>query len=149
MLKKKPKKLKIRLENKKIDEVKTVASKALRLSRGALDATAKFTERKKLLIMQIGVAGFMVIFFAAWIFSLKYQFKAETNNNNQNSFNWIETKAELDQAMNQVKQGIKEIKQIQAARSVNTLPRQPELTTEQLDLLKEKLMEETGGNDKE
>lgn len=99
-------------------------------------------EKKKLILMQVGVAGFMVIFFTAWIFSLKYQFKANAVNNKQNSFNWKQTKTELDKAMNQVKQGMKEIKQIQATKQVNTLPREPELTAEQINLLKGKLINE-------
>lgn len=138
MLKKKPKKLKIRLETtkKKINRVDSLVI----LEKRTEDEDK---ERKKLLLLRAGVAGSMVIFFAAWIFSLKYQFKTNENNNNKNSFNWEQTKAELDQVMSQVKQGLKEIKQIQAARPVNTLPRETELTSEQLDLLKEKLMEET------
>lgn len=127
MTKKRPKKLTIRVEtNKKTNRGDDLA----------------VLEKKKLILMQVGVAGFMVIFFTAWIFSLKYQFKANAVNNKQNSFNWEQTKTELNKAMGQVKQGMKEIKQIQATKQVNTLPREPELTAEQINLLKGKLINE-------
>ena len=91
--------------------------------------------------MRVGVACVMVIFFVAWIFNLRYQFKINSNNS-KSSFSWEQTKAELDKAMNQVKQGISEIKKIQATTPQNTLPREPELTAERIDLLKGKLMSE-------
>jgi len=99
-------------------------------------------EKEKILLMRVGVVCIMAIFFVAWIFNLKYQFKINSNNNSKSSFNWEKTKAELDKAMNQVKQGISEIKQIQATKPQNTLPREPELTAEQINLLKGKLMSE-------
>ena len=115
-------------------------------NRITLENKIQAAEKKKLLLMRAGVAGLMIIFFIAWIFSLKYQFK--TNANNKSSFSWEETKTELDQAMSQVKQGLAEIKQIQAAKQQNTLPRQPELTSEQIDLLKGKLINEAASGTK-
>lgn len=140
MPKKKSKKLKIRLGTKK----KTSRDDSLVI----LENKTETVDKKKLLLLRAGVAGVMIIFFIVWIFSLKYQFKTNANNNSRNSFNWEQTKTELDQAMSQVKQSIKEIKQIQAAKPQNTLPRQPELTNEQIDLLKGKLMEETANSAK-
>jgi len=104
--------------------------------------TDEETEKEKILLMRVGVACVMVVFFVAWIFNLKYQFKMNSNNSSKSSFSWEQTKAELDKAMNQVKQGIQEIKQIQATKEQNTLPGEPELTSEQINLLKGKLMEE-------
>ena len=51
-----------------------------------------------------------------------------------NNFNWEQTKAELDKAMAQIKQGISEIKQT----------RETEPTPEQIDALKGKLLGEVG-----
>jgi len=99
-------------------------------------------EKEKILLMRVGIACVMVVFFVAWIFNLKYQFKINSNNSDKSSFNWAETKAELDKAMGQVKEGINEIKKIQAAKEQNTLPGEPELTNEQINLLKDKLMGE-------
>ena len=134
MLKKRPKKLKIRIAaKKKADQADNIV---------ILEQKTGNTEKKTLLLMRVGVAGFMAIFFMAWIFSLKYQFKTNANNNSKSSLNWEQTKTELDKVMNQVKQGIAEIKQIQAAKPQNILPRQSELTNKQLDLLKGKLINE-------
>ncbi len=99
-------------------------------------------EKEKLLLMRVGVACTMVIFFVAWIFNLKYQFKINSNNSAKNSFDWEQTKIELDKAMSLVKQGINEIKEVQATKEQNTLPREADLTSEQINLLKGKLMSE-------
>lgn len=136
MPKRRPKKLKIRVEKKKIT---SQADGKIILS----EKTEEEAEKEKLLLMRVGVACVMIIFFVAWIFNLKYQFKINSDNKSKNSFSWEQTKAELDKAMNQIKQGINEIKQIQTANEQNTLPREPELTSEQINLLKGKLMSET------
>jgi len=135
MAKRGPKKLKIRVEKKK---------KISEIDGGVIleKKTGEEIEKEKILLMRAGVACVMVVFFVAWIFNLKYQFKINSNNQGQSSFNWEQTKTGLDKAMSQVKQGIQEIKQIQAAKVQNTLPRGTELTAEQIDLLKEKLMKE-------
>lgn len=99
-------------------------------------------EKKKLLLMRVGVACIMVIVFASWIFNLKYQFKINSSDNRKNSFDWEQAKTELNKAIGQVKQGISEIKQIQAIKEQNTLPGEPEPTNEQIDLLKGRLMSE-------
>ncbi|MEI6596633.1 MAG: hypothetical protein WCL13_00250 [bacterium] len=104
--------------------------------------TSEDLEKEKILLMRVGVACVMVVFFIAWIFSLKYQFKVNSNNNDKSAFNWEQTKDELDQAMGQIKQGIAEIKQTQEIKQQNTLPREPELTGEQINLLKIKLLNE-------
>ena len=106
-----------------------------------ISKTNEEIEKEKILLMRVGVACVMVVFFVGWIFNLKYQFKINSNSG-KSSFNWAETRAELDKAMNQVKEGLTEIKQIQATAVQNTLPREPELTAEQIDLLKGKLMDE-------
>ncbi|MFH1583319.1 MAG: hypothetical protein ABIB72_03315 [Candidatus Falkowbacteria bacterium] len=135
MPKRRPKKLKIRVEKKK---------KINKVDGGVIlkNKTDEDAEKEKQLLMRVGVACFMIVFFVAWFFNLKYQFKINSNNNSKSSFNWEQTKAELDKAMSQVKQGINEIKQIQATKEQNTLPHEPELTAEQIDLLKGKLMNE-------
>lgn len=104
--------------------------------------TSEEMEKEKILLMRVGVACVMVVFFVAWIFNLKYQFKINANNQSKSSFSWEETKAELDKAMSQVKEGINEIKKIQETKQQNILPREPELTDEQINLLKGKLMSE-------
>ena len=102
----------------------------------------KNIEKEKLLLMRVGVACVMVVFFVAWIFNLKYQFKINSDNNSKSSFDWEQTKVELNKAMSQIKEGINEIKRIQEITPQNTLPREPELTAEQINLLKGKLMNE-------
>ncbi len=108
--------------------------------------TAEETEQEKLLIMRVGVACVMIVFFAAWIFNLKYQFKVNANNNAGSSFDWNQAKVELDKALNQMKEGVEEIKQIQTNSQQNTLPRESELTTEQINLLKGKLLGEAASS---
>ena len=124
---------------KKIDvRVSKTVEKA---KRAVTQESPENAEKEKLMFMKVGVACVMVIFFVAWIFNLKYQFKINSDNNSQSAFNWQQTKVELDQAMSQVKQGLAQIKQAQ-----NTLPSQPALTVEQIDLLKGKLMGETASS---
>lgn len=137
MPKRRPKKLEVRV-NKTTGKVK----KALVLE------SNEDMEQEKLMLMKVGVACIMVILVVAWIFNLKYQFKINSENSGKSSFDWQQTKAQLDQAMGQVKQGLDQIKQ--AREQVrNTLPKQPafvpssgrgELTAEQIDLLKGKLI---------
>ena len=96
-------------------------------------------EREKRLFMWVGVGCIMVVFFVAWIFNLKYQFKINSENSGKNTFNWEQTKAELDKALGQVKQGLNEIKQLRD----NSAPAgQTELTPEQINLLKGRLLGE-------
>ncbi len=106
---------------------------------------AEKIEAKKRLLMWVGISSIMVIFFVAWIFNLKYQFKINSNNSGKSAFNWEQTKAELDKAMGQVKEGLAQIKQARE-QVQNTLPRQPELTSQQIDLLKGKLMGEVASS---
>ena len=136
MAKRGPKKLEVKI-NKTAAKVKKAA-----VDESAESAEkAEKAEKEKLMFMRVGVVCFMVIFFVAWIFNLKYQFKINSNNNSKSSFNWEQTKAELDKAMAQVKEGLAQIKQARE-QVQNTLPRQPQLTSEQIDLLKGKLMNE-------
>jgi len=134
MTKRRPKKIEVRIEKKK----KTNQTDGSIILEKRTDDDA---EKEKLTLMRVGVACIMVIFFVAWIFNLKYQFKINSNNNSKSSFNWQQVKAELDQAMGQVKQGLAQIKQAQ-----NTLPSQPKLTVTQIDLLKVKLMNQTASS---
>ncbi|MDD4271623.1 MAG: hypothetical protein PHF50_02360 [Patescibacteria group bacterium] len=135
MVNRRPKKIEVKIKNKK-KSGKAEAAVILEKE------TNEDVEKEKLLLMRVGVACVMVVFFVGWIFNLKYQFKINSNNNGKSSFNWEQTKAELDRAMNQIKQGVAEIKQIQATQPQNTLPRESELTSAQIDLLKGKLMGE-------
>ena len=98
-------------------------------------------ERKNKLIMWIGISCIMAVFFIAWIFTLKYEFKASLNKRASGSFNWNQTKAELADAMAKVKLGIAEVKQIQKETLSNS-PQQSELSVEQIKLLKGKLLNE-------
>jgi hypothetical protein len=98
------------------------------------------TEKEKRLFMWIGVSCIMVVFIVIWIFNLKYEFRTNANKSNKNNFNWNQTKAELDKAMQQVKQGIAEIKQIRQTAEQNILPKEPQLTEEQINQLKGKLL---------
>jgi hypothetical protein len=98
------------------------------------------TEQERIMLMRIGVACFMVIFFVAWIFNLKYQFKMNSNNSSKSSFDWEQTRSELDKTLGKIKQGIAEIKQVQTVPQ-NTSANM-ELTNEQINLLKEKLVNE-------
>lgn len=99
-------------------------------------------ERDKKLFMWTGISCLMVIFFAIWIFSLQYEFKASVEQGAKSEFNWSQAKVELDKAMAQMKQGLEQIKKIQANPSQTASSSQPKLTAEQLDLLKDKLLNE-------
>lgn len=122
--------------------------KSIKADGGAIlkNKTDEEIEKEKLLLMRTGVACVMIIFFVAWIFNLKYQFKINSNNGGENSFNWEQTKVELDKAMSQVKQGISEIKQIQAAKEQEISPNEPKLTSQQINLLKGRLMDEAAAS---
>jgi len=93
-------------------------------------------EREKKLFMWVGVSCVMAVIFIIWLFNLKYQFATNADKSDKNGFSWEQTKAELDKAMAQIKQGISEIKQ--------TRNSEPELTDEQISALKGKLMSEVG-----
>ncbi|NCQ16177.1 hypothetical protein GW814_00800 [Candidatus Falkowbacteria bacterium] len=118
------KKLKIRVN-------KTAAVKRAEPVRAEFDGEK--VEQEKRLFMWVGVSCVMAVIFIIWIFNLKYQFAANTDKSGRNNFNWEQTKAELDKAMAQIKQGISEIKQT----------RETEPTPEQIDALKGKLLGET------
>ncbi|MDP2708957.1 MAG: hypothetical protein Q8O93_02815 [bacterium] len=110
-----------------------------------LKVKSEEAEREKMFLLKVGVACLMSIFFVFWIFNLRYQFKINSGDSGRSGLNWEEAKTELDQAMGQVKEGLARVKQ--ARQQVQTtLPREPELTAEQIDLLKGKLMNETVGS---
>ena len=119
------KKLKIRVN-------KTAAVKRAETVRVEFDGEK--VEQEKRLFMWVGVSCVMAVIFIIWIFNLKYQFAANTDKSGRDNFNWEQTKAELDKAMAQIKQGISEVKQA----------RETEPTPEQIDALKGKLLGEAG-----
>jgi len=139
MIKGRKKKLKIRIKTgAKVSKVDNIDNDVI------LDKKAKENEEnEKIMLMRVGVVCVMVIFFVAWFVNLKYQFKINSNNESKSSIDWEQTKAELDKAMSQVKNGINEIKKIQTTKEQNALPLEPELTAEQINLLKGKLLSET------
>jgi hypothetical protein len=106
-----------------------------------VDESAVDNDQEKIFLLKVGVACIMVVLVVAWIFNLKYQFKINSNSSGQSTFNWEQTKAELDKAMVQVKEGLNQINQARE-QAQNTLPREPELTAQQIDLLKGKLLNE-------
>ena len=119
----------------KISRAAAKAKKVI-INQGAQDA-----DKEKMFLLKVGVVCVMVIFFVAWIFNLKYQFKINSNNKSQSTFNWEQTKAELDKATAQVKEGLAQIKQARE-QVQNITASQTELTAEQINLLKGKLMNE-------
>lgn len=135
MAKTKPKtgSVKVRVEKKK-NEVKSDAILPQIIETDA--------EREKKFYLRIGVASVMIVFVVLWIFTLKYQFKANSENTSKNTFSWEQTKAELDKAMNQAKQSLAEIKKISQTSAENVATSSSELTAEQINLLKGKLMSE-------
>jgi hypothetical protein len=128
MLKRGQKKSKVKPVNKK---------KPSRLNNKTVVENNVETEQERIMLMRIGVACFMVIFFIAWIFNLRYQFKMNSSNISKSSFNWEQTRDELDKTLGQIKQGMEEIKQ---AQSINS--EEPKLTSDQINLLKMKLTNE-------
>jgi porphobilinogen deaminase len=138
MPKKGQKKLKVKIQkDKKINKISnnTVLEKK----------TNEEIEKEKIMLMRVGVACFMMIFFVAWIFNLRYQFKMNSNNVNKSSFNWEQTRTELSKTLGQIKQGMAEIKQAQTVAQ-NTNPEEPELSNEQINLLKEKLINDVASS---
>lgn len=110
------------------------------------EAEQEKIEREKKMLMWVGVSCLMVIFFVVWIINLKYEFKVSLNKGAESGFNWNQTKIELDKAMTQVKQGLAEIKKIQAGSNQIASSSQPKLTAEQIDLLKGKLLNEVASS---
>ncbi len=128
------KKLKVNIKNDKKSNKKT--SEEILEKR-----TNEDIEMEKIVFMRIGVACFMVIFFIVWIFNLKYQFKINSNNISKNSFDWQQTRTELDKTFKQIKDGMAQIKETQTVAQ-NSAASETTLTNKQIDSLKIKLMNE-------
>lgn len=142
MIKKSQKKLSVLLSASRGGKLKIKKDKKINKTTSDVvleKRTSEDIEKEKIMLMRVGVACFMVIFFVAWIFNLKYQFKINSNNSNQSSFDWEQTRTELNKTLGQIKQGMAEIKQAQTITQ-NTTPEEPELTNKQISLLKEKLI---------
>lgn len=135
----------IKLKVKSLPSPKDREDKEINQVSAALTDKIEFgnesVEQKNKLIMWVGISCIMAIFFIAWIFNLKHEFKSIAKKSANNGFNLSQAKVELDKAMSQVKQSIAQIKQAQSqARGV--LTSKPELTPEQINLLKGKLLTE-------
>ena len=98
-------------------------------------------EQKNKLVMWVCIGCIMLAFFIAWIFNLKNEFKASVKNISGNGLNWSQARAELDKTMDQVKQGIAQIKKIQE-NATSTPLKEKELTPEQINSLKSRLLQE-------
>ncbi|MDD4900634.1 MAG: hypothetical protein PHS62_00775 [Patescibacteria group bacterium] len=99
-------------------------------------------QAKNQLIAKVGVTSVMIIFFIIWMFVLKYEFSVSTRSSRTNSgFDLNQVRSELDKTMQKVKEGIAEIKAIQQNSQSATSSRAADLTPEQLDLLKGKLLD--------
>jgi hypothetical protein len=107
----------------------------------ARPAPAK-TEQRNRLITWAGISCIMVALLVVWSFGLKQEFKASVKKDNSSGFDWSQAKSELDKTIKQVKQGLEQIKQLEKNTS-SALPKETSLTTEQLNVLKGKLLEET------
>lgn len=97
------------------------------------------SEQERVFFMRAAIACIMIALFVVWIFNLKHQFKVNAVKDDNKNFNWEQTKEELNKAMSQVKEGIAEIKQIND-NAQKTESEKPELTEEQINLLKGKLI---------
>ena len=128
------KKLKVNIKNDKKSNKKTIEEILEK-------RTNEDIEMEKIVFMRIGVACFMVIFFIVWIFNLKYQFKINSNNISKNSFDWQQTRTELDKTFKQIKDGMAQIKEAQTIAQ-NSAASETTLTNKQIDSLKIKLMDE-------
>lgn len=99
-------------------------------------------ERKKRLIMRLGVSSVMAVFFVIWIFNLKYEFKTSAGKSVANKFDLSQARVELDKTMKQLKRGLAEVKKIQADSGQGSSSSEPKLTQEQIEALKGKLLNE-------
>jgi hypothetical protein len=136
------KKLEIKvLSAKKFEEHKE-ATEIQEVEDYSIESEADKAEKKKRLFLWLGVSSVMAVFFIVWIFNLKYEFKINARKSRGSEFNWNQTKVELDKAMVQVKQGINQIKKLQENLSKEATSTKPELTNEQINLLKGKLLSE-------
>lgn len=96
-------------------------------------------ENKKIIIMRAGVACAMALFFVAWIFGLKHQFKnADADSGGNVSFK--QTKAALDKIVNDARMEIGLSAKILEQEAKNQKAREQELTEEQIKTLKETLL---------
>jgi len=74
--------------------------------------------RKKIFLMRISIAVFMVLLFSVWVFNLKnvwvgeQRFSSATNNDTS----WQNLKADLSQILTDTKSQLKEIERIRAEK---------------------------------
>ena len=102
---------------------------------------AQKIERRNWLITWVGIGCIMSAFFIAWIFNLKNEFRSSVNQDQEGEMNWVQIREELDKTFKQVGQGLEQIKQIKDNASIASSSSQ-ELTADQINLLKEKLLNE-------
>lgn len=108
-------------------------------------------EREKRLIMRAGIAFFMILIISVWIFNIKNVFestKAKTDDNAAR-VQLNEITDEFSKNMEQIKQGLEEIKSLEKNSSAqNEAAREDgagEINSDDIKKLKEKLEELDGG----
>lgn len=142
VLGKKNKKTGIEITSGRIEENKNIISEAWPAGLAhEFPRRHELSEQKKKLIMRAGISGLMIIFFIIWVFSLKYEFNLSARKSANSNLNWSRIKTELNQAVDQAKAGINQIKLIKQ-NSPAIFSKETALTPEQANLLKGKLLDE-------
>ncbi len=133
------------------DKVAQAEKKSGQITARANEINNGKIEREKKLIMHTGIAFFMILIISAWIFNIKNVFestKAKTGDNAaQTQLNEITD--EFSKNMEQIKQGLKEIKSLEQNASIqneNTREDEAEkINPDEIKKLKEKLEKLEGG----
>lgn len=141
MPKRRQKKLKVGVEtDKKTDKTDNIEK--------ITDKDEQDIEKEKLFLMRVGVSCLMVIFFVFWILNLRHEFKISLHKSAKSGFDLSQTKNELAKAMDQVKQSLAEVKEIQGKLkpAASLEASESALTPQQIDSLKEKLLDEVASS---
>lgn len=105
---------------------------------------AENAESKKLIIMRTCIACVMAVFFIAWIFNLKYQFKTSFGEEGQ-KLNLGQAKANIDEAIANTKNNLENIKRARE-QIQDILPQNNGISALQIELLKNKLTNENAAS---
>jgi len=99
----------------------------------------------KRLVMWTGVTFFMALIFVFWVYNIKATFKQSTPKN-ESDVSWDKISGDFRKAMGEVKENISEIKTV---LETATSTKESELDKEEIERLKDKLMESNTGTSTE
>jgi len=98
-------------------------------------------EQDKRFLMWTGVIFFMVLIFAFWLFNFKNIFQLNKPQQIKEANNWQEVKDELSKTMAEIKASFSQLNQVINNQSAKLLPNQSLVNQQQLEQLKDNLLE--------